>query len=1362
MIMTKYYLGLDMGTSSLGWAVTDEKYRLLRMKGKDLWGVRLFSEAKTAAERRSNRTSRRRLQREKARIGHMRELFAPEINKIDPGFFQRLQDSKYFEEDKKEHQPYALFADTGYTDKEYYKEFPTIFHLRKELLDLDGEHKEYDVRLVYLAVLNMFKHRGHFLNANLDDKSGGNLEERINELYQSMYDILGKELKIVEIEKIEEILSSRDFANTARMEALLDLFELSKSKNKVETECLKLICGLKGTISKIFVEETFEEDFAKLSMSFRESNYEEKILQVEDNVSEEQFEFILLLKQIHDWSVLANTMAGEEYLSVARVNTYEKHQKDLKILKAYLKENSMKEYNKMFRQMNDNNYSAYVGSVLYKDNSVRRGKSNKREEFYKYVKDVIKNWEDSETKKYIEDEIEKATFLPKQMTASNGVIPNQVHKKELKRILENASGYLEFLNEKDETGLTVSEKIIKLFEFQIPYYVGPISYYVNGEVKSKHRDNMWSVRKESGTVYPWNFEQKIDIKKSAENFIGNLINHCTYLNGENVLPKNSLLYEKFMVLNELNNLKINGKKPSVEQKQEIYNNLFKKGKKVTSKALIKFMKENAWIDNTDEPEISGIDGDFINKLANYKKFLEIFDTDTLTEEQERIAEEIIFYSTVYGDSRKFLEERIREKYQSILNEKQIKRILGMKFKDWGRLSKELLELKGVDRETGEISSVISRMWNSNYNLMELIATEKFSYAYEIKQKTKKIEKTLSTIEYDDLDELYISAPVKRMVWQTILVLKELEETIGYAPERIFVEMARDVNAPKERKDSRKKKFIDLYKACKKESRDWKNELENTEESKFRSKKLYLYYTQKGKCMYSGKTIELKDLFNDNLYDIDHIYPRHFVKDDSIENNLVLVEKNYNAHKSDTFPIEAGIREKMHSYWKVLRDGNFITEEKYKRLTRNEEFTDEERAGFISRQIVETRQGTKVITDLFEQTFPETEIVYVKAGNVSDFRHKFNFIKCRNVNDFHHANDAYLNIVVGNVYLTKFTKSAINFIKDYKKDPDKNKYHMDNLFRYPVSRNGVDAWVTKGRESLATVEKMMAKNTPMVTRMNYEEHGGIADQTIYSAVEASKAKGVGYISVKSSDGIISNTCKYGGMKKFTGTYFVLVEHTKKNKRVRSLEAMPLYLKDQLNTREKVEQYFEDQYGYVEPKVRYDRIKMYSLIKVDGFYLYLTGRGGNQLYVINAVELTIDAENSEYIRKITKLNDEYNKEEQFENDEKITFDKNIKLYDKLLDKHLSQIYSKRPNPVGEKLKVWRDKFMGLTLQKQVYVLLQILQLSQLLNQGADLTDIGGVKKTGVATLNKVISDKKEFKLINQSITGLYENEIDLLSV
>lgn len=34
-----YYVGLDLGTGSLGWAVTDENYNVLREHGKDLWGV---------------------------------------------------------------------------------------------------------------------------------------------------------------------------------------------------------------------------------------------------------------------------------------------------------------------------------------------------------------------------------------------------------------------------------------------------------------------------------------------------------------------------------------------------------------------------------------------------------------------------------------------------------------------------------------------------------------------------------------------------------------------------------------------------------------------------------------------------------------------------------------------------------------------------------------------------------------------------------------------------------------------------------------------------------------------------------------------------------------------------------------------------------------------------------------------------------------------------------------------------------------------------------------------------------------------------------------------------------------------------
>ena len=47
-----YYIGLDVGTNSVGWAVTDMEYHILKQKGKALWGIRLFDAAQTAAARR--------------------------------------------------------------------------------------------------------------------------------------------------------------------------------------------------------------------------------------------------------------------------------------------------------------------------------------------------------------------------------------------------------------------------------------------------------------------------------------------------------------------------------------------------------------------------------------------------------------------------------------------------------------------------------------------------------------------------------------------------------------------------------------------------------------------------------------------------------------------------------------------------------------------------------------------------------------------------------------------------------------------------------------------------------------------------------------------------------------------------------------------------------------------------------------------------------------------------------------------------------------------------------------------------------------------------------------------------------------
>ena len=49
-----YYIGLDIGTSSVGWAVMDENYHLMKKHGKDMWGIREFDEAETAEARRTS------------------------------------------------------------------------------------------------------------------------------------------------------------------------------------------------------------------------------------------------------------------------------------------------------------------------------------------------------------------------------------------------------------------------------------------------------------------------------------------------------------------------------------------------------------------------------------------------------------------------------------------------------------------------------------------------------------------------------------------------------------------------------------------------------------------------------------------------------------------------------------------------------------------------------------------------------------------------------------------------------------------------------------------------------------------------------------------------------------------------------------------------------------------------------------------------------------------------------------------------------------------------------------------------------------------------------------------------------------
>ena len=559
-----YYIGLDMGTSSVGWAVTDTKYNILRAKGKDLWGARMFDEADTASSRRTSRVGRRRRYREVARINSLKELLEKEIVNVDPGFFHRLDESKYWLEDRTGaniNQKYAIFAkgtsgEKEYTDTDYYRDYPTIFHLRKELVH---SSKPHDIRLLYLALLNMFKHRGHFLNESLSDDCGSGIDDAWNEFIDAysqiaMMDTDDDDNTLVvdyfgnlDSDKLKELFLKKGKSKTQILEETAKYIGVSK-KNQREYKTIGLLCGLSAKLEELFGKEAFAtaEDKGKKAFNFRNGAFEEDFEEYRDVLNDNQSSFILAAKEVHDALLLDEIMQGEEFLCDARVKAYEKHKSDLELLKKTIKRLAKNHYSSIFRKMVDGSYSAYVGSsnsdksggkvrryVADHSTSVR---NNEPEELYKNIKKILTPFKDDIDVQYIFKEIEDGTFLRKQLTSANGVIPNQVYTHEMKVILKNAEAYFPFLKETDKNNLSVSERILMLFKFRVPYFVGPL-----GNLNSK-ASNKWAVRLSGEKITPWNIEKVIDYHATQQAFIENLIRHCTYLKNEKVLPKHSLLY----------------------------------------------------------------------------------------------------------------------------------------------------------------------------------------------------------------------------------------------------------------------------------------------------------------------------------------------------------------------------------------------------------------------------------------------------------------------------------------------------------------------------------------------------------------------------------------------------------------------------------------------------------------------------------------------------------------------------------------------------------------------------------------------------------------------------------------------------
>ncbi len=502
---------------------------------------------------------------------------------------------------------------------------------------------------------------------------------------------------------------------------------------------------------------------------------------------------------------------------------------------------------------------------------------------------------------------------------------------------------------------------------------------------------------------------------------------------------------------------------------------------------------------------------------------------------------------------------------------------------------------------------------------------------------------------------------------------------------------------------------------------------------------------------------LQDLFKDDVsvYDVDHIFPQSKVKDDSIDNR-VLVKRVSNAEKTDIYPIQKSIRDQMHSFWNMLHQKGLISKRKYDRLVRATKLSDDELSDFVARQLVETRQSTKAVADILKQLLPESEIVYVKANLVSDFRQEFNLLKCRELNDIHHGKDAYLNIVVGNVYNTKFTRDPRNFFKE-----KEHTYSLNKMYQFPVKRGNTLAWMPGDSGSIVNVKESMRKNNVLVTQMVIDKSGQLFD---INPVKKNRWQ----LPLKQGKKCFNDPSKYGGYNNVKGAYFILVEHTEKGKIKRSVIDVPIHLAAIRENNEVLMNMLVHDKGLEDPKIIISHIGINSIVEIDGCRMYLTGRTGTNLDYALAHQLFIGYDNELYLRNILKYcerDSEYahrHKGEELKITEydRITAEGNLNLYDLFVDKLEKTVYKVRLGAQAENLKNVRNKFAQLPTEKQCKCLKQVLNLFTCNKMKADLSALDLGSQLGSIRTSRSVSNYQSAYLISQSITGLFETRKDLL--
>lgn len=1354
-----YNIGLDIGTSSVGYAMTDEKGRLLRFHKRPTYGSVLFEEAQTAKERRQKRSARRRLARRRKRIKLLQALVAPDVCAADPEFFLRMNESFLWAEDSKYEKFYAKLPKALFVDGTVSVEtLPTIYHIRNELVK---STKQADIRYVYLAMHHIIKYRGHFLmeGQTLSD-IGAEAPQKMQELLELLTDPENFSCGFVPAENTaEEIchtMENHSLRGMVRREQIQKLLYAGKKKESKEAaqSLASLLLGYKSSLKALIGYKSQTDAPEKTSFSAIEGETEETYLA---GMTEAQVEVFTRILELYRWQLFAEIRQNGQTISDMMVARYEKHKSDLKRLKKWIRTYRKDEYATLFRDDNDpSGYAAYTHHLSRpkrfqkekftrcrqegaKIKSIPEGFYNKCRRILESKKIDLPENARAEADEMLEEMKADNVFLPLQRINLNGQIPNQIQAEELAKILDAQGKYYPTLREN-------REKILSICTFRLPYYVGPLYQDKNSPFQK------WIVRDMTQPAYPWNFFDVVNQTATAEGFIANLTNKCTYLPIEDVLPLHSLLYEEYLMLNELNRVRVKGNLiRDVQLKQRMLDELFAKNKSVSYKVFAKWLRQNSPYTDVTENDISGTQepGKFTASLrTRYDLEKHGFTVNDQTMEQ---LETLVRWSTIFED-RSILKKLIQEKYPDI-TDTQLSFLVQRRYTGWGRLSEKLLT--GVLGEyENQPATIMEVLRATNENFMQVLNNPQYHFQEEIaKERLRELGEPKEEIEYDEIRKLQVSPALKRGIWTAVRIVKELIEHQGCHPHAIYLENTREEtpDEKKQRTQSRLNQVEQMYKelaedktAEKVPSECWEV-LKNCRDKKKLDDQQYLYLLQLGKSLYSGKPLDFDQL--SATTQIDHILPQCYIVDNSIENRA-LVLSGENQRKADNLLLADSIRDSQRLWWNYLRQKGLMGEKKFKNLTRSV-VSEEDKQKFIARQLVETGQMVQCVTELFKRYYPDVHVSGIKAGLSSELREQYGLYKIRELNDMHHAYDAFLAATMGNFverfmpWLDNESSAAIRVRKAQKANKgDDNKVDLSSkhgmiLAKFSQDQEDPDTGeiIHNAQQEICYLKAVWGYHDGHVVFLKRQKSGKITEASRYRAGHAS-AK----LPLKKG----MSCQRYGGFDSIKPAYIAAISYQKGKQRAGALVNVPIYLAEAIEKNPKVlVDYLEKDYPGVQ--IIRPKILIRQKIEYEGNELTL----GSCTETYNAKELFLPTFLHPILAKIY-------------NASCVLTDADENQLNTLIDVLLEKLSSQYPIYSGalKALEAKKSEILSLSIADKGKFIAETMKITSAGKEYAKYSTV--LPKLGIADkgrLNNKLPHPEKIILIDQSITGLREKRTKL---